>query len=141
MAPAAAAAPTGGVGADKSGPLAADETWSGAINMTGDVTVNAGVTLTIADGALVQVAAGKALIIQGTLKINGTAATGVTFTPNPTPGTWDGIQVQTGGAATISLRAAQVSDDRPQLRDGRDQLHRWTTRRSRTSAPSACRSR
>jgi len=91
-----------GVGADKSGTLSADETWDGAINVTGDVTVAAGVTLTIADGALVQVAAGKAIIIQGTLKVTGTAATGVTMVPNPMPGTWDGIQVQMGGAATIS---------------------------------------
>jgi hypothetical protein len=95
---------TGGVGADKSGPLTADETWSGAITMSGDVTVNAGVTLTIADGALIQVAAGKALIVAGTLKVQGaSAATGVSFTPNPTPGTWDGIQVQSGGSATISF--------------------------------------
>ncbi len=92
----------GGVGADKSGTLSASETWMGAINMTGDVTVAAGVTLTIADGALIQVAAGKALIVQGTLLVQGSSATGVTFTPNPTPGTWDGIQVQMGGAATIS---------------------------------------
>ncbi len=93
---------TGGVGTDKSGPLTADETWSGAITVSGDVTVNAGVTLTIADGALVQIAAGKAIIVQGTILVQGTSATGVTFTPNPTPGTWDGIQVQSGGSATIS---------------------------------------
>jgi putative surface-exposed virulence protein len=92
----------GGVGADKSGALTADETWSGAINVTGDVTVNAGVTLTIADGALVQVAAGKAIIVAGTVKVQGVAGTGVTFSPNPMPGTWDGIQVQMGGSATIS---------------------------------------
>jgi len=70
--------------------------------VTGDVTVAAGVTLTIADGALVQVAAGKAIIVQGTIKVQGTAATGVNFAPNPMPGTWDGVQVQSGGAATIS---------------------------------------
>lgn len=91
-----------GVGADKSGTLSADETWTGAINVTGDVTVASGVTLTVADGALVQVAAGKAIIVQGSIKIEGTAATGVTFTPNPTPGTWNGIQVQMGGSAAIS---------------------------------------
>jgi len=93
---------SGGVGADKSGNLTADETWTGAINVTGDVTVNAGVTLTIADGALVQVAAGKSIIVKGTIKVQGTSATGVNFAPNPMPGTWDGIQVQSGGSATIS---------------------------------------
>jgi hypothetical protein len=93
----------GSVGADKSGPLTADETWTGAISVTGDVTVNAGVTLTISDGALVQVAAGKAIIVAGTVKVLGTAATGVTFSPNPMPGTWDGVQVQSGGSATISF--------------------------------------
>ena len=49
---------SGATGADKSGTLSADDTWTGAINVTGDVTVAAGVTLTISDGALVQVAAG-----------------------------------------------------------------------------------
>jgi hypothetical protein len=93
---------SGGVGSDKSGPIAADETWSGAINVTGDVTVNAGVTLTIADGALVQVAAGKSILVKGTIKVLGTSATGASFVPNPMPGTWDGIQVQSGGSATIS---------------------------------------
>jgi hypothetical protein len=93
---------TGGVGTDKSGTLSADQTWSGAITISGDVTVAAGVTLTIADGTLIQVAAGKALLVAGTLNIQGTSATGVSFTPNPTPGTWDGVQVQQGGAATIS---------------------------------------
>ncbi|HXU73250.1 MAG TPA: hypothetical protein VN947_28220 [Polyangia bacterium] len=91
-----------GVGADKSGPITADQEWSGAITISGDVTVNAGVTLTIDAGTLIQVAAGKALIVNGTLKVNGTTASTVMFTPNPTPGTWDGIQVQAGGAATIS---------------------------------------
>ena len=92
----------GGVGMDKSGTISADETWTGAINVTGDVTVAAGVTLTVADGALVQIAAGKAILVQGSIKVNGTSAGGVTFTPNPTPGTWDGIQVQMGGSAAIS---------------------------------------
>ena len=93
---------SGGVGANKSGPITSDQTWSGAISDSGDVTVNPGVTLTIADGALVQVAAGKSILVQGTLKVTGTSATGVNFAPNPTPGTWDGIQVQSGGSATIS---------------------------------------
>ena len=92
---------SGGVGVAKSGPLSADETWTGAISVTGDVTVNAGVTLTIADGALVQVAAGKAIIVNGTIKVSGTAAQGVTFSPNPMPGSWGGIQVSMGGHATI----------------------------------------
>jgi len=93
---------SGGVGTPKSGAIAADETWSGAISVTGDVTVNAGVTLTIADGALIQVAAGKALLVSGTLLVKGTAAQGVTFSPNPTPGSWDGVQVTAGGKATLS---------------------------------------
>lgn len=92
----------GAVGTDKSGTLSADETWTGAINVSGDVTVASGVTLTVADGALVQVAAGKAIIVQGSIKVLGTAAGGVTFSPSATPGTWNGIQVQSGGSAAIS---------------------------------------
>lgn len=92
----------GGSASDKSGPISADETWSGAINVAGDVTVNSGVTLTIADGAAISFAAGKALLVQGTLKVQGTSAAGVSFAPSATPGNWNGIQVQSGGSATVS---------------------------------------
>src|SRR5439155_882795 len=93
----------GGVtGATKSGALTADETWTGAINVTGDVTVNTGVTLTISEGALVQVAASKAILVNGTIKVVGTAANYVSFKPVQMGTNWNGIEVNSGGNATVS---------------------------------------
>ncbi|MDB4969366.1 MAG: hypothetical protein JWN44_5055, partial [Myxococcales bacterium] len=91
----------GAVGTTKTGPIAADETWTGAISMTGDVTVNAGVTLTVAEGALVQVAAGKALLVNGTIKVVGTAAAPSSFKPIQMGMAWGGIEVNAGGSANL----------------------------------------
>jgi hypothetical protein len=85
------------------GALTADATWSGLVTVTDDVTVDPGVTLTIADGALVQVASGKGLTVRGTLKIVGSAAGGVKLGPNPMPGSWSGIAVDSGGSVNVAF--------------------------------------
>ena len=75
-----------------SGTLPGNETWSGTVDVTGDVRVPAGVTLTIAAGTTVRFSAlsddrvGGAdtsrceLIVQGVLLVQGTAGSKVTFT-------------------------------------------------------------
>jgi hypothetical protein len=88
-------------GTAKTGAIAADETWSGAIDVTGDVTVNTGVTLTVAEGALVQVAAGKAILVNGTIKVTGSAAMPVSFKPVQMGTTWNGIEIHAGGSGNI----------------------------------------
>jgi hypothetical protein len=89
-------------GTNASGTLSANTTWSGLTSVTGDVTVAKGATLTIAAGALVKFSAGKALIVNGSLKVVGTAASLVTMQPDPLPGSWGGVQVSAGGSAQIS---------------------------------------
>jgi hypothetical protein len=92
----------GGMGMTVSGAIASNTTWSGLVNATGDVTVNQGAILTIDAGALVKFAANKALIVNGTLKVTGSAASLVTLQPDTLPGNWGGIQVAAGGSVNVS---------------------------------------
>ncbi len=90
-----------------SGNIGTDTTWSGTIVMTNDVTVASGATLTIDPGTRVLVLhveddsdsyGDVALIINGTLDVNGTSADPVLFTPYEATqkhaGTWEGIENQ-----------------------------------------------
>ncbi len=101
---------------DVFGVISADTTWTaanGPYNFKGDVTVNAGVTLTVEAGAVVSAPGGDSmasgtdtthveLIVNGTLNATGTAAAPITFTSASASNPWVGIRVLTGGAATLS---------------------------------------
>lgn len=63
-----------------SGPISQDTTWSGTIHITGDVTVNAGVKLTIEPGTSVKFNQGRYLDVDGTIDAQGTAALPIIFT-------------------------------------------------------------
>ena len=109
--------------ADVQGTLAANTTWTaagGPYNLTGDVTVPAGVTLTVEPGAEVIAAASDALgagadtlkvelIVRGTLRVRGTEATAATFR-GATAGAnqWYGVRVELG--TTSILSGARVRD-------------------------------
>ena len=97
-----------------SGSLAADTTWSGRVCVDGDVTIPAGVTLTLdAETEVAFHPGGDAteggadqtrseLIVAGTLS----AGTGVTFRSlnafTPSTSDWSGIRVDSGGSADLS---------------------------------------
>ncbi len=109
-----------------SGTLTGDETWSGVIVLTGDVTVPAGVTLTIAEGATIKAVPQSddrfggvdtsriELIIQGTLDLQGSAVLPVTFTSNrvlpavPTAGDWYGIRLLDTADSTVAVHDAVI---------------------------------
>jgi hypothetical protein len=75
-----------------SGTLYGDETWSGYIHLTGDVTVPMGKTLTIEPGAIIEVDPDCGLINRGSLNINGTSSTKVDFhLTSWKTGYWKGI--------------------------------------------------
>jgi hypothetical protein len=83
------------------GTVAANQTISGAISMTGDVTVPAGVTLTVAAGTVVTAAGNFSLSIKGTLVVQGTAASPVQFV-GASAASWGGIAVSGTGTANLS---------------------------------------
>jgi hypothetical protein len=90
------------------GTLIEDETWDGELIITGDITVPAGVTLTIAPGSLITFAPNRddllggadpsrsELVVDGALIIQGTAEDPVLITsdaPFPLEGDWAGIKI------------------------------------------------
>lgn len=105
------------VSGTNSGTLTQSVTWSGAVYLSGDVTVAAGTTLTILPGTLVSCRAGgddrssgadasrvEIIVNGGTLNVVGTPGAPVVFNSsafNKAPGDWYGIRV-TGGDVTLS---------------------------------------
>ncbi|MEW5742707.1 MAG: right-handed parallel beta-helix repeat-containing protein [Myxococcota bacterium] len=98
------------------GVISSDTTWSGTVTMVGDVRVDAPAKLTIAAGTTVNVATTDAanlgtdsarveLLINGTLDVQGTAGSRVTFTTSGSSGAWYGIKVQAGSTANLIANA------------------------------------
>ena len=82
--------------ATTSGNISVDETWSGALEITGNVTVDDGITLTIHAGTVIRFVDNTGLIVNGRLEVLGTVEQPVTFTSasaEPTPGSWTGIYI------------------------------------------------
>jgi hypothetical protein len=63
-----------------SGPISSNTTWSGYVNVTGNVAVNAGATLEILPGTAIAFASGTSLIVNGILDATGTSDERITFT-------------------------------------------------------------
>ncbi len=90
-------------------------TWSGVVNITGDVTVPANHTLQVQPGTLVLFAGnptplstdGADLIVQGTINAVGTAANPITFTAANPNAPWGEIRHQ--GAQSSQYKYAQIS--------------------------------
>lgn len=81
-----------------SGTLSTDQTWSAAnspYQVTADVTVASGVTLTIDPGVTVQFDTGTSLLVDGALVADGTDASKITFTSSatsPAAGDWGTVR-------------------------------------------------
>jgi VCBS repeat-containing protein len=123
-------------GTNRSGTLAASETWSAAAGpyiVTASLTVPNNVVLTIEPGTTVFVASGAAINVSGGGRIvaEGTPAAGITFTRNPSgSGTWNGIVIT--GATTEPSRIGyatfgQNGDTAVHARNGANvELHHLT---------------
>lgn len=112
--------------ATTSGAMATNETWSGIVTLTGDVTVPTNVTLSILPGTRVECwdkyddqAGGintsriELIVDQGSLNAVGTSNAPILFTssPNVPPalaGDWQGIRLRNGTNSTQVLRWAVV---------------------------------
>ena len=80
--------------------ITANETWSGVIKLDGWVYVNAGATLTIAEGTIIRGAEKSALVVErgGKIMAVGTESKPIVFTSNQGPGfraqsNWAGVVI------------------------------------------------
>lgn len=77
--------------------IAADTTWNSPMSITGTTTVDAGAKLTIAAGTTVKFGPSGALVVNGSLDIQGTKAQVVTLAPSAAGGFYGGFVVSLGG--------------------------------------------
>ena len=100
-------------GVNKSGSLAASETWTaagGPYNVTASLTVPSGVVLTIEPGTTVFLASGANITVSGGGRIlaAGTAAAGITFTRIPSgTGNWGNVTIS--GATALPTVMSYVT--------------------------------
>ncbi|MFN0127608.1 MAG: lamin tail domain-containing protein [Verrucomicrobiales bacterium] len=93
-----------------SGVLPGDTSWSGVVRVTGDVTVPPGRTLTVQPGTHVLLAGttaagdtnGSDLVVQGALRLDGTAAAPISLTAASPDTRWGEIVLAGGGVSTFS---------------------------------------
>jgi len=101
---------TGGSGGSDLGPgpgpggdhIAADMTWTGTMNVTSTTTVDAGVKLTIAAGTTVKFGPSGAIVVNGSLDVQGTKAQIVSLLPATNGGNFIGTAISAGGAVTMN---------------------------------------
>jgi hypothetical protein len=81
-----------------SGHITADTTWSGIVNLTGPTTIDAGVTVTVAPGTIIETStATVGVTISGTLDIEGASGDVVHAQPAAPSTRWAGFDVASGG--------------------------------------------
>ena len=116
---------------DVSGTISADTVWgpgsAKVYRVTADVTVPAGVTLTLQAGTIVKLDPGRRLQVQGTLRVDGTATSRVVLTSirddatggdtngdgvatAPTAGDFGGVSATSNGAVLMSYAQVAYAD-------------------------------
>ena len=97
------------------GPITANTTLAaGTYLMLSDIVVNATRTWTIAPGAEIRSAAGRKILVNGTLQANGSSTQRVRFSsakPYPAVADWAGIEVSTGGIANLDYARIEHAID------------------------------
>ncbi len=86
-------------------------TLSGTNQISENITVASGVTLTISAGAILKFAQGDSLIINGTLNSQGTSTNPISFTStgSTSPGSWGTIIFNGSGASSSNLNYANIT--------------------------------
>jgi hypothetical protein len=82
--------------------ITADMTWTGAMSVTSTTTIDAGAKLTIAAGTTVKFGPSGALVVNGSLDIQGTKAQVVSLLPATNGGNFIGTAISAGGAVTMN---------------------------------------
>ncbi len=83
------------------GTISSDATWAGTIHITGDLTIDAGVRLTISAGAVLKFDRGAQMLVNGVLDARGTTATPIVFTASRD----DSIGEDVSGEGTATVAA------------------------------------
>jgi len=88
----------------KSSNITSNTIWQGSIVVENDISVSSGVTLTIQPGTGVFFKDNAQLKVYGTLIAQGNSSYHIKFSAaseNPTVGSWDGVQLNSGSTATL----------------------------------------
>ncbi len=86
---------------DISGTIDADTVWSGSVRVVGDVTIAAGVQVTVEPGTQIQIALNTFINVAGSFSAVGTADTPVVLAPIDAG--FNGVKVLSGGSAVLSF--------------------------------------
>ncbi len=85
-----------------SGEISQDASYSGWIHVVGDVSIPAGVTVTVAPGSEIRAAQNTFIRVEGTLMMTGSAAERVSLWPLSDDPSWGGITAEAGGTVDLS---------------------------------------
>ena len=88
-----------------SGTISQNTIWAGNISVTGSVTINSGVTLSIAPNTVVSFAQGTSLVVYGKILAIGSSGKTIEFTSS---GTWSGITISGSNANSSILDYCNV---------------------------------
>ena len=95
------------------GPVTATSTLAvGDYLMLSDIPVSSGVTWTIPSGTVIRSVAARRIVVSGSLQASGTSTQRVRFTSAkdfPAKGDWGGIEVATGGTATLNYARVEYA--------------------------------
>ncbi len=93
-----------GVSFSIGGNITVNTTWSGLVNVTSNVTVKAGITLTINAGTVIRFNKSAGLYVDGNLVASGSEGNDIIFEPNttsPSTGFWKGIIINSTSTSSV----------------------------------------
>jgi hypothetical protein len=85
-----------------SGTITSDQSWSGTITITGNTTIAASATVTVAPGTMIEGKEGATVHVAGTLDIAGAKDAKVTILPVQGTPTWPGFVADSGGTVSMT---------------------------------------
>jgi hypothetical protein len=91
-----------GTGTGTGNHIKTDTTWTGSVDVTSQTTVDAGAKLTIAAGTTVKFGPAGALVVNGSVDVQGTKAQVVNLVPATAGGHFGATAVEAGGQLTMS---------------------------------------
>lgn len=93
---------TGGTGTTSPNHITSNTTWSGAMDVTAQTTVDQGATLTIAAGTTVKFGPAGSLVVNGSVDVQGTKASVVNLVPSTAGTHFGSTAVEAGGTLTMN---------------------------------------